>query len=156
MLGIVLDFRTKEMTIDKITLPMQDVTSLSTKSTMYKAWKMNNSLRMENEPASDLEATKRCVKFLDANYKKADLPSVVKDNCSHLNLDEQAKLLEFLMKYEDLFDGTLGDWKTEPVSVELKEGTRPYHGRPYPVPKVHKQTTKKECDCLVIALWNWG
>jgi hypothetical protein len=44
---------------------------------MYKAWKMNNSLRMENEPASTLEATKRCVKILDANYKKADLPSVV-------------------------------------------------------------------------------
>ena len=147
-LGIVLDFRTKEMTIDEITLPMRDVTSLSTKSKMYKAWKMNNSLRMDNEPASTLEATKRCVKILDANYKKADLPSVVKDNCSHLNPDEQAKLLELLMKYEDLFDGTLGDWKTEPVSFELKEGARPYHGRPYPVPKVHKLTTKKECDRL--------
>ena len=115
-LKIVLDFRTKEMTIDEITLPMQDVTSLSTKSKMYKAWKMSNSLRMENEPASTLEATRWCVKILDANYKKADLPFVVKDNCSHLSPDEQAKLLEFLMEYEDLFDGTLGDWKTEPVS----------------------------------------
>jgi hypothetical protein len=57
-LGIVLDFRTTEMTIDEITLPMQDVTSLSTKSKMYKAWKMSNSLRMENEPASTLEATR--------------------------------------------------------------------------------------------------
>jgi hypothetical protein len=45
--------------------------------------------------------------------------------------------------YEELFNGTLGDWKTQPVSFELKEGARPYHGRPYPVPKVHKQTTKK-------------
>jgi hypothetical protein len=47
------------------------------------------------------------------------------------------------MKYEDLFDGTLGDWMTEPVSFELKEDARPYHSRPYPVPKVHKQTTKR-------------
>jgi hypothetical protein len=47
------------------------------------------------------------------------------------------------MKYEDLFDGTLGDYKTEPVSFELKEGTKPYHDRTYPVPKVHKLTTKK-------------
>jgi hypothetical protein len=66
-LKIVLDFRTKEMTIDEITLPMRDFTSLPTKSKMYKAWKTNNSLRMENEPASTLEATKRCVKILDAN-----------------------------------------------------------------------------------------
>ena len=50
---------------------------------------------------------------------------------------------------EDLFDGTLGDWKTEPVSFELKEGAKSYQGRPNPVPKVHKQTTKKECDRLV-------
>ena len=97
-LGIVLDFQTKEMTIDKITLPMRNVTSLSTKSKMYKAWKMNNSLRMENEPVSTLEATRRCVKILDANYKKADLPSVVKNNCSHLSPDEQAKLLELLIE----------------------------------------------------------
>jgi hypothetical protein len=34
---------------------------------------------MEHEPESTLEA-KRCVRILDANYKKEDLPSVVKDN----------------------------------------------------------------------------
>ena len=53
------------------------------------------------------------------------------------------------MEFEDLFDGTLGDWKTEPVSFELKEGAKPYHGKPYPVPRIHKHTTRKEVDCLV-------
>ena len=36
-------------------------------------------------------------------------------------LDDQNKLLESLTEYEELFDGTLGDWKTEPISYELKE-----------------------------------
>ncbi len=41
------------------------------------------------------------------------------------------------------FDRTLGDWRTEPLSFELKEGAKPYHGRPYPVPKIRKGTTIK-------------
>ena len=40
-----------------------------------------------------------------------------------LSLQDQNKLLESLTEYEELFDGTLGDWNTEPVSFELKEGT---------------------------------
>jgi hypothetical protein len=53
-LGIVLDFRTKEITIDEIILPMRDVNSL-TKSKMDKAWALNNS--MAHEPNSKHEAT---------------------------------------------------------------------------------------------------
>jgi hypothetical protein len=32
-----------------------------------------------------------------------------------------------MIEFEDLFDGNLGDWKTEPVSFELKAGSVPYH-----------------------------
>ena len=53
-----------------------------------------------------------------------------------------------LTEFEELFDGTLGDWNTEHVSFELKEGTKPYHGRPFPVPKSHKATTIKELNRL--------
>jgi hypothetical protein len=55
-----------------------------------------------------------------------------------------------LLKFEELFDGTLGDWKLSPVSFELKEGAKPYHGRPYPIPKIHKATLMKEIDCLIL------
>jgi hypothetical protein len=48
----------------------------------------------------------------------------------------------------ELFDGTLGDWNTEPVSFELKEGAKPYHGKAYPVPKSRKETTIKELNRL--------
>ena len=58
------------------------------------------------------------------------------------------QLLHLLQKYEQLFDGTLGDWKTTPVKLELKEGIRPFHGRAYPVPFIHKHTLKKEVERL--------
>jgi hypothetical protein len=48
-----------------------------------------------------------------------------------------------------LFDGTLGDWKTKPVSFPLKEGISPYHGQAFPVPKIHKETLVKEVERLV-------
>jgi hypothetical protein len=73
-------------------------------------------------------------KILDAKYEKADLPAIVRENCSHLTASDKEKLLSVLLKFEPLFDGTLGDWKLPPVSFELKEGMKPYHGRPYPIP----------------------
>ena len=144
-LGIVLDFRTKEITIDEIILPMRDINSLTT-SKLERAWTVNNS--MVQEPHSMHEATQRVVHILDAKYEKADLHSVVSANCTHLSLPDQTKLLELLTEYEELFDRTLGNWNTEPVSFELKEGTKPYHGRPVPIPKSHKETTMKELNRL--------
>ena len=52
------------------------------------------------------------------------------------------------MKYESLFDGTLGDWKTKPVSFQLKDGSKPYHGRAFPVPKIHKEVLIREIERL--------
>ncbi len=53
-----------------------------------------------------------------------------------------------LLKYETLFDGTLGNWNRPPISTELKEGATPYHGRPYPVAQIHKSTLIKEINRL--------
>eukprot|EP00804_Cyclotella_cryptica_P029197 CCRYP_005341-RD/>CCRYP_005341-RD protein AED:0.37 eAED:0.37 QI:0/0/0/1/0/0/5/0/743 len=109
---------------------------------------------MIHEPHSTEEATQHAVHILDAKYEKADLQSVVDNNCPHLSLQDQNKLLELLRKYKDLFDGTLGDWNTEPVSFKLKEGAKPYHGRAYPVPHSVKETLMKElkrlCDLGVL------
>ena len=113
-LRIVLDFRTKEITIDHIILPMRDINSLAT-SKMDKAWAVNNS--MVHEPQSTHEATQQVVNILDAKYEKADLQAIVSTNSTHLSLQDQNKLLELLTAFEELFDGTLGDWNTEPVSL---------------------------------------
>jgi hypothetical protein len=85
---------------------------------------------------------------MPVKYQKADLQSIVRDNCKHLSADQQKKLLQLLKKYESLFDGTLGDWKTKPVSFQLKEGVSPYHGQAFPVPKILKDTIVKGVERL--------
>jgi len=146
-LGIVLNFKQKTITIDEIELPMTSITNMPT-SRIKKALALNNSLAKVKEPRSTEEATSRVVRILDANYKKANLPEIV-NTCSHLNPKEQNMLLELLTEYEPLFDGTLGAWNTTPVSFELKEGARPYHGRAFPIPKIHKETIMKEIKRLI-------
>eukprot|EP00804_Cyclotella_cryptica_P003809 CCRYP_008945-RA/>CCRYP_008945-RA protein AED:0.52 eAED:0.52 QI:0/0/0/0.66/0/0/3/0/164 len=137
-LGIVLDFRTKEITVDDISLPMRDINKLKTRATYAK------------------EATKCLIHILHAKYEKADLRAIVKDNCTHLSVPEQTKLLELLQEFEELFSGKLGDWDCKPVSLQLKEGAQPYHGRPSHIPKKHVKITKREvqrlCDLGVLKL----
>ena len=103
---------------------------------------------MIQEPKSTLEAMQWVVKILGAKYDKADLNAVIADNCKHLSVPDQEKLMKPLTKFEDLFDGTLGDWDTEHVSLKLKEGAKLYHSRPLPTPKAHKETLKKEVQRL--------
>jgi len=143
-LGIILNFKEQLITIDEIVLPMQNITQLPLPR---KNGLDFNSLARSLEPKSTELATHRVVRILDANYKRADLPAVVK-TCSHLSLVEQKKLLEVLLEYKDLFDGTLGDWKTEPVSFELKRDAKPYHSKAFPIPRVHKETILKEIKRL--------
>jgi hypothetical protein len=86
-----------------------------------------------------------------------DLPEIVKDTCPHLEPSQQDMLLSLLLNYESLFDSTLGDWNRPPVSIELKDGAEPYHGRPYPIPipQIHKTTLMKEIDRLMGIVWVW-
>ena len=85
-LGIVLDFWTKEITIDEIILPMRNIYKLSSKSRIKRAWYVNNS--MIHEPTSTEQATQRALGILDAKYEKADLQAVVEDNCPHLSVHD--------------------------------------------------------------------
>ncbi len=45
--------------------------------------------------------------------EKADFQSTVKDNCKNLSANQKKKFLQLLRKYELLFNGTLGDWRTK-------------------------------------------
>ncbi len=95
-LGIVLDFKSKTITIDEITLPMRNINLLQGSSTL-RALKLNNSLA--KEPLSTLDTTKCVTRILDAKCAKADLQSIVKNNCKHLRAYHQKKLLQLLAKF---------------------------------------------------------
>jgi hypothetical protein len=67
-LGIVMDFKTKMITINEIILPMRNIESL-TKSKVEEAWAVSNAL--SHEPISTEQATQRAKKILDAMLRKA-------------------------------------------------------------------------------------
>ncbi len=153
-LGVKLDFQEKTITIDEILLPMRNIANLQLRPRITRALRENTCFAQE--PISTRSATKPMVKILDAKYEKADLPAIIKENCSHLTAAKREKLLSVLLKFKPLFDGTLGDWKLLPVSFELKEGMQPYHGRPYPIPHKHKAVLMKEIKRLCnIGVLEW-
>jgi hypothetical protein len=153
-LGVKLDFQEKTITIDKILLPMRNITYLQLKSRITRALRENTCFAQE--PISACSATKRVVKILDAKYEKADHPAITRENSSHPTASNREKLLSVLLKFESLFDGTLSDWKLPLVSLELKEGMKPYHGRPYPIPHKHKTILMKKIKRLCkIGVLEW-
>ena len=48
----------------------------------------------------------------------------MESRCQHLMIT-QRKLLKLLHKFEELFNGTLDTWKTDPVDFELKDDLKP-------------------------------
>ena len=59
--------------------------------------------------------------------------------CQHLTTTQCNELLPLLQIFKELFDGTLGTWKIDPVNFELKEDAKPICSRPYSVPKLHEE-----------------
>jgi hypothetical protein len=79
--------------------------------------------------------------------------------CTYNSRFEHSKMIFGLLKKMS-FSGpdplTLGDWNLPPVSFEIKEGMKPYHGRAYPIPQIHKAVLMKEIDQLCsIGVLKW-
>ena len=47
-----------------------------------------------------------------------------------------------------MFDGNLGTWYGKPYDIKLKPDAEPYHGKPFPVPRIHELTFKQELDII--------
>ncbi len=95
-IGAVLDFKEGTITNDDILLPMRNINNLQLKSSNSRALKLNSSYAQE--PESTRNATKCVVELLDAKYDKADLPSIIKNNCAHLSMPHWNSLLALLIK----------------------------------------------------------
>jgi len=123
---------------------MRDINKLTTRTKIERAWMANKSV-MIHKPKSTLEAKQRVVIIFNAKYEIeiADLCAVVKDNCNYLRIPNQGKLLKLLTEFKDLFDGALGDWDTELVSLKLKEGPKPYHGGLFQLENSTRKPPKK-------------
>ena len=70
--------------------------------------------------------------------------------CQHLTITQRNSLLKLLQIFDELFSGTLGTLKTDPVYFKLKEDVNSICSGPYPVPKLHKKRFKKYVERLVL------
>ena len=121
-LGIDINFSNSTCSWDDRVIPMRNLNS-----------EIPHSFAIE-ESQSLKSATKRLKKILDAKYEPVKIDKVVFGS-HHLNFKQKNLLEKLLRKYEPLFDGSLGHWRSKSVNLELKEGATPYHARPYPIPK---------------------
>ena len=137
-LGINLLFDTGEISWDGAKIHMQPPSML--KSTWIN--EMEKEVLFAHDPSTtDAE---RIQHIIESKYAPADLIEIA-EQCKHLNQGEQKLLLRLLQKFEDLFDGTLGTWNTEPIQLELKNPNQvPYHAKPYPVPYSQEKKLKEE------------
>ena len=55
-----------------------------------------------------------------------------------MNSDESTQLLSLLKDFEDLFGGTLGDWYTDPVDLELNLDSKPFNRKYYIFTRINK------------------
>ena len=69
-------------------------------------------------------------------------------NLNYLKDKHQNTILELLQKYEKMFYGTLDKYTASDYTIEIQENVKPYHTKPFPIPKIHKPTLNKEVDRL--------
>ena len=67
----------------------------------------------------------------------------------HLTKFQRLILLGCLKRYQDLFDGNLGEWTSPPVNIPLKYKAKIYHARAFPIPVIHIEPLKTYLDILV-------
>jgi len=142
-IGIDILFSKSQIVWDNASIPMESVDKLDSKYVDH----FEQELLFIHYPIStDAE---RIQSIIDKKYSKQDLDQIC-DACKRLSTPDKKRLHSLLMKYENLFDGTLGTWKTDPVQLELKDPeAKPYHAKPYPVPQAHEQALREEIARLV-------
>jgi hypothetical protein len=75
------------------------------------------------------------------DYRKVEVDTFVQE-LKHLTMDEKQIMSKTLKKFPTLFGGGLGMLNIKPVSLELIDGAKPYHARPFPLPQSLEGMTK--------------
>ena len=101
----------------------------------------NDVFAISQHNATFNSETKRMKRILDAKYSKADIKTIAEIS-THLEPQERNELYTLLKKYEFLFDGHKVAWHGKPYDIKLKLDAEPYHGKTFPVPRIHELTFK--------------
>ena len=143
--GMNIRFSGCEVEFEGATVPMRNRDTLQesiphlTDLAIYESF--------ESEAAQALVS--RMTRIVESKHEQADLTKVV-SACSNLDQSQKDLLLTTLQKFTPLFDGKLGAWNMEPIKLKLKStDVKPYHARPYTIPKIYEVTVKREIEQLI-------
>ena len=135
-IGLTDEFKSQVLQWDGTTVHMKEPRNLPGKSDITKR-EMREVVMQTADPASTQEATELMLKILDSNYVKAEFKQTV-NNDSQLNAEERTLLIRFIEDFKESFDGTLDEWATEPVNLDLTPDSKPFNSIYYPVPIINK------------------
>jgi hypothetical protein len=79
-----------------------------------------------NAPCKELWSTR----ILPVEYKPVDIAAVMQKQ-THLNVEEQEKLKNTLFDFQTLFQGKRGEFKGDPITLDLLPGSKPFYGKPF-------------------------
>ena len=141
-IGITVD------TIDKVIKWEDNVIPLKTKNVLQSHEQCNMLYELFTATPTLQDAEERQTRILEADYQPVDLNDHVME-LTELSTEEKQQLLATLLRYPDLFRGGLGILNIKPVHLELIDGAKPYHAKPFPVPQAYMDVTKKELVRLI-------
>ena len=107
-LGIDFLFSSGEMKWAQAIVPMRDPSQLQASEIDA----LENEIYSMHDPETTDAA--RIQSIIDVKYAPQDIDSIV-EKCVDLTESERERLKKLLTKFEPLFDGTLGEWKSEPI-----------------------------------------
>ena len=140
-LGISLDFKNSQIIWNDSAVEMKQPKLLDNRSNLLQ-------LANADEPSHCVQNSQRAERILDITSPAADISAIVGE-IQQLDQAQKEALYSLLKEHEQLFDGNIGTWNTEPVHLELKPDATPYHGKPYPVTVKDKGNFKLEIERLV-------
>jgi transposase InsO family protein len=140
-IGIYVNTDDKQIHWEGATIPLKTRGELDDSQYLQMLYEISTA------PEAVFEAEERQARIADANYEKVDVDAYVQE-ISNLDDEQKCLLAQLLKRHPTLFGGGLGVLNIKPIHLELKEGTTPYHARPFPVPQSLSHTTKTEIDRL--------
>jgi hypothetical protein len=140
-IGITVDCEQRRIRWGGAEIPLRTSNTLNNDDILHMLY------HAANGPDIMQEAEKRQNRILDADYRKVEVDPFVEE-LKHLTMDEKQILGQTLKKFPTLFGRGLGMLNIKPVKLELIDGAKPYHARPFPVPQSLEVTTKTEMKRL--------
>ncbi len=115
------------------------------------------NVKFATEANSDLfSATSKPAEasFKKALYKKPNFLEATKCDGKHLTPAQQALLFNILTANEVVFKGGRGHYNGVPVGLKLKDDTKPFYTKPYPIPLKNREVMEHKLGqkCSIRAL----